>query len=64
MYTNIFSFGEQILPEYQTSAVGLSKSMARSMKLMLCVQQGFPNKSLSQYSYKWLCFSNSYWCIG
>ena len=33
MYTNIFSFGERILPEYDTRDVGLSNSVARLMKL-------------------------------
>ena len=33
MYTNIFSYGEQILPEYHTCNIGLSSSMARPMKL-------------------------------
>ena len=34
---NIFSFDEQILPEYHTSDVVLFNSMARYMTLRCCV---------------------------
>ena len=64
MYTNIFSFGERILPEYHTHDVMLSNNMARPMKLRCCV---FNKVFLVNHwydilhcSYKWLCFSNSY----
>ena len=60
MYTNIFSFGERILPEYQTR---LSKSKARPMKLGCCVfnKVFLENHShdILNCSYKMLCFSNS-----
>ena len=46
VYTNIFSFGKRILPDYDTCDVGLSKSMAHEIK-MLYVQQGFPSKPLA-----------------
>ena len=39
MYENMFSFGEQILPEYHTRDVGLSNSMVRPMTLRSCVLQ-------------------------
>ena len=67
MYTNIFSFGERILPEYHTRDIGLANSIARPMELR-CV---FNKVFLVSYwlhilncSYKWLCFNNSYRCIG
>ena len=63
VYTNIFSFGKRILPEY-TCDIGLSNSMARPMKLRCCV---FNKVFLVNHwhdilncSCKWLCFSNSY----
>ena len=37
MLTTIFSFGEQILPNYGSRDVGLSNSMARPMKLKCCM---------------------------
>ena len=39
-------FGERILPKYHTCDVGLSNSMARTIKLT-SVQQGFPSKPLA-----------------
>ena len=35
MYTNIFSFGERILLDFDSRDVGLSNSVARPMKLLL-----------------------------
>ena len=36
MFTNVVSFGERILPVYDTSDIVLSNSMARSKKLRCC----------------------------
>ena len=65
---NVFSFGMQILPEYRTHDVMLSNSMARPMKLrcsvfnkVFVVNQW---RDILNCCYKWLCFSNSYRCIG
>ena len=58
MYTNIFSFDKQMLPEYHTCDVGLSNSMTRPMKLRCSV---FNKVFLVNYlrdilncAYKWL----------
>ena len=65
---NIFSFGEQILPEYHTHDVGLSNRMAWPMKLRCCVfnKVFLVNhwRDILNCSYKWLCFSKSSTCIG
>ena len=37
MQTNIFSFDERILLDFDTHDVGLSNSMARPVKLRLCM---------------------------
>ena len=60
MHANIFSFGEQILPV-------LSNGMARPMKLRCVFNKVFLVNHLRDIlncSYKWLCFSNSFRCIG
>ena len=68
MYTNIFSFGERLLPEYRTGDVVLSNSMLRPRKLICCVFNKYLLlihwRDILNFSYKWLCFSNSYMCIG
>ena len=67
MYTNLFSFGERILPEYHTHDVGLSNSMAWSMKLRCVFDKVFVVNhchDIFNCSYKWLCSSNSYMCVG
>ena len=68
MYTNIFSFGEQIFPEYNTHDEGLSNSVARPMKIRCCVfnKVFLVNnwRDILNCSYIWLYFSNSYRCIG
>ena len=63
-----FLFGERILPEYYTRDVRLSNSMARPMILRCCL---FNKVFLVNHmrdslncSFKWLCLSNSYRCIG
>ena len=61
MYTNIFSFGERTLSDYQTDDVGLSNSMVLSMKLRCYVNHW---RDIVNCSCKWFCFSNSYRCIG
>ena len=59
---NIFLFGEQILLQYRTRDVVLSNSMAWSMKLRCVFSKVFLVNhwcDILNYSYKWLCFSNS-----
>ena len=41
MFTNRFSFGEQILPDYGKHHIELSESMAWPMRLMLRVTNGY-----------------------
>ena len=62
------SVGERILPEYHTRDIGLSNSLARPIEL----RSGVFNKvflvnhwrDILNCSCKWLCFSDSYMCIG
>ena len=67
VYTNIFSFGERILPDYGTHDVMLFNSLARPMKLRCAFNKDFVVNQwrviLNNCSYKWFCFSNSYRCI-
>ena len=68
MCANIFLFDEQMLPEYDTRDVGLSTSMALSMKLRCCVFNKVflvnHRRDILNCRCKWLCLSNSYRCIG
>ena len=62
MYTDIFSFGERILLDFDTHDVGLSNS---NMKLRRCVfNKVFLVNHWGNCSCKWLCLSNSYRYIG
>ena len=47
IYTNIFPFCEQILPECRTRDIDLANSVAAHEIKMLCVKQGFPSKPLA-----------------
>ena len=68
VYTNIFSFSERILSDYDTRDVGLSNSITWPMKLRCCefnkVLLVNHWRDILNSSYKWLCFRNSYSCIG
>ena len=69
VHTNIFSFGDRILPEYRTCDVVLSKSRstARPMELRCVFNKVFlvnHLRAILNCSYKWLCFINSDRCIG
>ena len=63
MYTNIFSFGERILPEYNTRDVRFSNSIAQPIKLRCAFNKAFLVnhwRDMFNFSCKWLCSSNSY----
>ena len=67
MYTNTFSFGERILPEYHTRDVGLFDNMAQPMKLRCVFNKVFLVNhwhDILNCSYKWLCLGNYYMCTG
>ena len=68
MNANIFSFGERIWLDYDTRDIGLSNSMARPMQLRCCMfnKVFLVNhwRDIFNCSYKQLCFSNFYRCIG
>ena len=68
MYTDTFSFGEQILLDNDAHVLGLSNSMARPMQLRCYVfNRVSPVKhwrDILNCGSKWLSFSKSYRRIG
>ena len=61
MHTNIFSFGEQILLDFDTCDI--SNNMVQPMKLRYVFNKGFLVnhwRDIFNCSFKWLSFSNCY----
>ena len=63
--TNIFSFGERILLDFDTCDIGLTNNMTQPMELRCCVLSKVflvnHFHDIINCSCIWLCCSNSWW---